>query len=300
MFSLVQLTHFTETARAGSMTDAARRLHLSQPALSSSINQLERDLGVALFERIPRRGVRLTRDGRQFFEEAVILLTQARALEDSFNRTRRALDGRLRIGIYSPIAPFRAPQLVQAFTQRHPGVALEIFEEDQDRLGRHLTDGDIDVCLSYAMVPFDGLHTELMENVPPHLLVPGSHSLAGSARPVHLQEVAGDPFILLDLPHTGGYYLGMLRAAGISPDVRFRVSGYETVRGLVARGLGVSILNQRVPVRRTISGERVTMLDLADAGPPLALHAVCRAGEREMPLVEAFHAVCHELYSLGP
>lgn len=298
-FSLVQLTHFTETARAGSMTDAAKRLHVSQPALSSSISQLERDLGVTLFDRIPRRGVRLTRDGRQFFEDAVLLLAQAAAMEESLTRSHRSLGGRLRIGIYAPIAPFRAPQLLQAFTQRYPAVSVELVEADQDELEQFVTDGDIDVALSYAMVPFEGLHAEVLEDVPPHVLVPTSHHLSSRAQPVHLRELAQDPLILLDLRHTGGYYLGLFRDAGVSPTVRFRVSGYETVRGLVARGFGISILNQRVPVRRTFSGELVRVLDIADDVPSLSLHVVCRPAERAQPLIQAFHDVCQTLYPLG-
>lgn len=299
VFSLVQLTHFTETARAGSMTDAARRLHMSQPALSSSISQLERELGVTLFERIPRRGVRPTRDGRQFYEEAVVLLAQARALEESFTRTHRNLGGHLRIGIYAPIAPFRAPQVLQAFTQQYPGVELELLEADQDQLSRMLTDGDADVALSYAMVPFSGLHAEVLEDVPPHVIVPTSHRLSSREDPVHLAELASDPLILLDLPHTGGYYLGLFRRLGLVPTVRFRVSGYETVRGFVARGFGISILNQRVPVRRTFSGELVRTLDIADDVPSVAVHVVCRPDEREQPLIDAFHTVCRELYPLS-
>lgn len=297
-FSLVQLTHFTETARAGSMTDAAKRLHVSQPALSSSINQLERDLGVSLFDRIPRKGVRLTREGRQFFEDAVVLLAHAAAMEESATRSRRSLGGRLRIGIYAPIAPFRAPQLLQIFTQRHPAVAVELIEADQDQLERLVTDGDVDVAVSYAMVPFAGLHSELLEKVPPHAILPTSHHLASRAGPVHLQELAADPLILLDLPHTGGYYLGLFRDKGLSPTVRFRVAGYETVRGLVARGFGIAILNQRVPVKRTFSGELVRVVDIADDVPALALHVVCRPAERTDPLIQAFHEVCEELSSL--
>ncbi len=299
MFSLVQLTHFTEVARAGSMTVAAKRLHVSQPALSSSINQLERDLEVTLFDRIPRRGVRLTREGRQFFEDAVVLLAQAEAMEASVTRTRRSLGGHLRIGIYSPIAPFRAPQLLQAFTQRHPAVAVELIEADQDELERLVADGGVDVALSYAMVPFAGLHSELLEEVPPHALLPTSHHLATSGEPVALRDLASEPLILLDLPHTGGYYLGLFRDAGLSPTVRFRVSGYETVRGLVARGFGVAILNQRVPVSRTFSGELVRIVDLSGDPLPLPLHVVCRTVDRESPLIQEFHHVCHELYALA-
>lgn len=295
MFSLSQLAHFTETARAGSMTLAAKRLHVSQPALSSSIKQLEKDLGVDLFERIPRRGVRLTRIGRHFYEDAVVLLAQARSMEDSVARRAGSLGGSLRIGMYQPMAPFRAPLLLQAFTQQHPEVAVDLIEADQEELSGLLADRDVDVVVSYAMVPFRGVHTELLEEIRPHAIVSPTHHLAARREPVPLAELAADPLILLDLPHTGPYYLGLFRTAGLSPRVRFRVRGHETVRGLVARGFGVAVLNQRIGLGRTYSGEAVHTVELAGDLEPLPVHLVCHPEDRDNPTVEAFMALCRQL-----
>ena len=294
-FSLVQLAHFTEAARAGSMTVAARRLHVSQPALSSSIKQLERELGTDLLERMPRRGVRLTRSGRRFFEDAVLLLAQARAMEESIARTAGPLGGRLRIGMYQPMAPFRAPQLLQAFTQQHPEVAVELIEADQEELTRLVHDRQVDVAVSYSMVPFTGLHTELLEEIRPHAIVPATHHLAARSGPVPLSELVRDPLILLDLPHTGAYYLGLFRSAGLTPSVRFRLNGYETIRGLVARGFGFALLNQRVPNDRTYGGEALRTIELAGDLAPLPVHIVCHPEEVGNRTAEAFMDLCRRL-----
>lgn len=296
MFSLSQLAHFTETARAGSMTLAAKRLHVSQPALSSSIKQLEKDLGVDLFERIPRRGVRLTRTGRHFYEDAVVLLAQARSMEDSVARRSGSFGGTLRIGMYQPMAPFRAPLLLQAFTQQHPEVAVDLLEADQEELAGLLADRNVDVVVSYAMVPFHGVHTELLEEIRPHAIVSPTHHLAARREPVALAELAADPLILLDLPHTAPYYLGLFRASGLSPHVRFRVRGHETVRGLVARGFGVAVLNQRIGLGRTYSGETVHTVELAGDLEPLPVHLVCHPDDRDDPPVAAFMALCRQLF----
>ena len=81
-FSLIQLQYFVAVANAGSFTVAARQIRVVQPTLSTSIKQLERSLGYALFDRVPRRGVRLTRRDRRFYDEATKLLKQVDKLEN--------------------------------------------------------------------------------------------------------------------------------------------------------------------------------------------------------------------------
>lgn len=174
-------------------------------------------------------------------------------------------------------------------------MSVELIEADQDELSRLVSGRSVDVAVSYAHVPFTGLHTEVLQEIRPHAVVPATHHLASHPGPVSLAELAADPLILLDIPHTGSYYLGLFRAAGLEPAVRFRVSGYETVRGLVARGFGVSVLNQRVRHGRTLSGESVHALTLADDPAPLPIEFVCLPDMLEDPHVIAFRDVCRRL-----
>lgn len=296
-FSLVQLGYFAETARAGSMSVAAKRLHVSQPALSSAISQLERDLGADLFTRVPRRGVTLTRLGRQFFEDAVLLIAQAEAMEASVTRVSNPLGGQLRVGIYQPMTPVRAPQLLRAFSQKHPQVRVDLVEADQEELMSLLQSHQIDVALSYAMIPFPGMTSEPLEEIAPHAILPVTHPLAQRSEPVRLEELAADPMVLLDLSYTGGYYLGLFRDAGLEPNVRFRVSGYETVRAMVAAGFGFSLLNQRIHHDLVYSGNAVTVKELADDAAALEVQLVAMPDGPVPELVEAFSAVCRQVYA---
>lgn len=297
-FTLTQLRYFTEAARSGSMTEAAKRLHVSQPALSAAITLLERDLGVTLFERVPRKGIRLTAAGRQFHLDAVALLSHAESMSERIGSFEGALVGTLRVGMYSPMAPFRAPTIVHAFARRHPQIALELVEADHDELVRMLEDQEIDVAVAYDMAPFEQLEIETLETLLPHAIVPPEHPLAGAPGPVELRRFAADPLILLDLPHTASYYLGLFRSVGVEADVRFRVRGYETVRGLVGRGFGVSLLNQRIANDRSYGGTRVVAVELADRLPGLRLSLVRRIGDASQR-VEAFAEVCRRLYVSG-
>ncbi|WOO97111.1 LysR substrate-binding domain-containing protein [Micrococcus terreus] len=295
-FTLVQLTYFTEAAREGSLTLAAKRLHVSQSALSAAVAQLEQTMGTALFERVPRRGVRLTKAGRKLYDDAVRLLDRARQMEEGMVRSAASVGGVLRVGMYQPMAPFRAPQVLGAFSRRLPQVTVELMEADQVELARLLSAQEVDVAVSYSMIPFAGMRTELIEEIAPHLVVPVTHRLASREGGVSLREVAEDPLILLDLPHAGSYYLGLYKALGLEPTVRFRLTGYETVRGMVAHGYGVSVLHQRMSPRETYDGEPVRVLELSDRLPRMPVHLVRRPGQEPTALVEAFAEVCREQF----
>lgn len=297
-FTLVQLRYFTEAARAGSMTVAARKLHVSQPALSTAINQLERELGIVLFERVPSVGIRLTTAGRQFHLDAVSLLTQAESMSERANSAAGSLSGTLRVGMYLPMAPFRAPRLVDAFAKRHPQIGIELVEADHDELVHLLDEREIDVAVAYTMAPFEEHRSEVLETIEPHAIVPPEHPHARSPDPVSLVSFAADPLILLDLPHTASYYLNLFRSVGVEPEVRFRVHGYETVRGLVGRGFGVSLLNQRIAHDLTYGGTKVVAVELEEELPGLSISLVRRLDD-DSPRVDAFAEVCRRLYG-GP
>ncbi|WP_263986592.1 LysR substrate-binding domain-containing protein, partial [Streptomyces sp. NK15101] len=94
------------------------------------------------------------------------------------------------------------------------------------------------------------------------------HPLAGRDS-VELAELSAEPLVLLDLPHSRDYFRSLVAATGTAPDVRYRTQSYETVRSLVARGLGYSVLNQRPATSQTYGGGEIAELRLRDGGPPL-------------------------------
>jgi len=296
-FSLAQLEYFVEVAKAGSFTVAARRIRVVQPTLSSSIKQLERSLGYDLLERIPRRGVRLTRSGRRFYDEASNLLKQAETLQRFVRGSKQVLTGTLRLGIYQPMSVFRTPQLIRAFHESQPDVVVDIQEGSQARLVELLSENKVDVVVSYTMIDFTQWETHTLASISPHAICSRQNPLAAQ-RTVSLERLAQEPLVLLDLPYTGAYYLGLFEAQGISPDVSYRIEGYETVRSMVAEDFGVSILSHRPQHNYTYVGSGVHVLELEGKHQELQVQLVRHPESVENQLVEAFTKVAHGVFSI--
>ncbi len=297
-FTLVQLRYFAAVARLEHMTAAATELSVTQSTLSSAIGQLERELGVALFTRLPRRGLRLTDAGIALLARAAAFLEQADTLAREAQSAHATLSGSISVGIYAPLAPFQAPTILQRFERRFPGVTVTFVEGDQGTLQHELYDGRCEIALMYDLGVDDRFDRTVIDRVPPHVIVAENHPLAVSGRTsVQLKELAEDPLVLLDLPHTRDYYLGLFRQLGITPRVRHVSLGYETVRSFVARGHGYSVLNQWVDHGMTYSGSRVIPIRLADPLPPTEVSLVRRRGMEPTRKSLAFAEVCMELLS---
>lgn len=125
---LRQLEYFSAVASDGTYTAAAERLHVAQPALWKQVHELERELGVALFERVGRR-VQITTAGRQLLDRANQLLGGAIRFHALADELRLGRTGRVRIGCFAPhIGAFLAP-VIGAFRMRHPDIAVELHEQ---------------------------------------------------------------------------------------------------------------------------------------------------------------------------
>lgn len=295
-FSLIQLQYFVEVANTGSFTVAARRIRVVQPTLSSSVKQLEESLGYHVFERVPRRGVRLTRRGRRFYDEANKLLRQADALEKFVRVRDEQLTGTLQLGVYQPLSVFRTPQLLRAFQQLHPDVVVDVSEGSQERLVELLSENRVDAVVSYSLTEFSRWDVEILTTIKPHAIVGTQNSLA-SRKSVTLQRLAEEPLVLLDLPYTGAYYQGLFTAQDLTPQVAYRIEGYETVRSMVAEGFGVSVLSHRPQHNHTYVGDGVHVLELEGNNQPLDVLLVKHPGMTGNPLVEEFAKVARKVVS---
>ncbi|MDQ8706122.1 LysR family transcriptional regulator [Streptomyces sp. LHD-70] len=299
-FTLVQLRYFCTVAELENMTEAAVALKVTQSTLSSAISQLEHAMGVQLFTRLHRRGLRLTPAGRRLLRSSLVLLEEADRLPETAREDGGDLVGELSVGVFAPLAPFRAPAILQEFEREHPGVHLSFLEGDQEFLRRALRDGKCELALMYDL----GLGAELprrtLQHVPPHVIVAADHPLAAEPeQPVSLSALANEPFILLDLPHTREYYLSLFKMCGIAPMIRHRASGYETVRSFVSRGHGYSVLNQRLHHDLTYAGSPVVRLPIVESLPQIDVLLVRAAGTRPTLKAQAFEEVCLRIFGLA-
>ncbi|WP_052336970.1 LysR family transcriptional regulator [Nocardioides alkalitolerans] len=290
-FTLVQLRYFAAAAELGSMTAASRQLLVSQSAISTAVAQLERELGVQLLLRSRSRGLALTSAGRDFYAELRGFLAHCQELADSATDAGQELAGDLVVGCFETLAPFWLPDLVASYTQRHPAVRITAREGEHATLKRMLREGECEAALMYAYDLEDDLETVTIASAAPYVVLGVAHPLARKTS-IRLADLASEPVVMLDLPHTADYFRALFETVGVQPQVRHRTRGYETVRAMVAAGQGFAILNQRPLHDQTYRGGSVVCLTLDDDLPPLDVVAVRVRAARPTRKVHAFIRTC--------
>ena len=245
---LRQLRAFVQVANAGTFTRAAEELHLAQSAVSQAVGRLEAELGFELLRRT-RSGVELTEAGRVVLERAREVVAGADAVRSDLAALRGLLEGTVALGTMLPPGPVDLPGLLARFHETHPGIGVHVREGSAPEIMALLRRDELDVA--FTGLPADrlddGLAGEELLTEELLLIAPPGHDLA---RP-SLSELSGVPFI----GYRRGSALrdtvdGALRAAGASPQIVFESDELVSVRELVARELGVSI----VP-RSTVDGD---------------------------------------------
>jgi DNA-binding transcriptional LysR family regulator len=296
--SLRVLRYVVASAEAGNVTEAARRLNVSQPSVSAAIAQLEATIGFPIFVRHHARGITLTSAGARLVHDARQLLNHA----DDFERNARslgdALQGEITAGCFTTLTARFMPQLLADFAALHPGIAVRVAEGDQEEIVQGLVAGRTEVALSYNYALPDEVLGEHLADLPPQIIVAADHPLA-AASAVSLHAFADEPFILLDLPHSRDYFTGLFAACGIEPHIACRSRSLEFIRGMVGRGLGYSIHNVMPRSGMTYDGSQVVVLPITEALPPVRIMRLRLRRSSMRPAVEAFWAYLERAFAPG-
>lgn len=243
---LRHLRYFIAVAEELHFGRAAQVLGISQPPLSQQIQALEQEVGARLFERTNRR-VELSEAGRLFLQEARLVLAQVDKAADVARRAQLGELGELKIGFTSS-APFNSsiPQAIFAFRQAFPAVHLNLQEMSSTQVAESLMDESIQVGLMRPLPLPDSLSViELMREPLVAVLSAGHPLVEGSERGLHLAQLAQEPFVFFPRTYGSGLYaqlLNLARDAGFSPHFAQEAGEAMTIIGLVAAGLGVSVL----------------------------------------------------------
>ena len=241
---LRHLRYFIAVAEELHFGHAAARLNISQPPLSQQIQILEQQIGARLFART-NRSVSLTEAGRQFLADSRQILSQVDDAAARAARLHHGETGELRIGFTSS-APFikAVSDTLSTFRRRYPDVHIQTRETNTREQIVPLNEGALDLGLMRNTQLQDTLAWERVLREPLLAMVPRDHPLASQPR-VSLRELAREPFVFFD-PHVGtGLYddiLGLMRRYDLTPAITQEVGEAMTIIGLVAAGLGVSIL----------------------------------------------------------
>ncbi len=236
-----RLAHFVGVAREEHVTRAAHEMRMPQSTLSRSLARLEEDLGVPLFARRGRT-LALTPAGRTFLAGVERALGEVERAADEVRADADPAAGKVAFGFLHTLGPETVPGLLRAFRVDHPRVRFSLVQNYGEAMLERLRAGELDLCLTSPVPRETGLVARRVDEQRLHLVVPDDHRLA-TRRRVRLAEAAGETFVTLE----PGYGLrritdDLCAEAGFRPRIAFEGEEAETLRGLVAAGLGVALL----------------------------------------------------------
>ena len=220
---------------------AAARCYVSQPTLSAQIKKLEEYLGVELIERQPRR-VALTEIGEQLVARARRIIDDSDELLSMARGQRDPLSGSLRVALIPTIGPYLLPQIAKKLRKQLPKLKLMLYEYQTEPLLRALRAGEIDMGILALPVHADGVDTCKLYDEDFVIALPKGHSLSDKAS-VKLNDLAGDSLLLLEDGHCmRDQALDICSYADLDEDQDYRATSLETLRQMVAAGMGVTLL----------------------------------------------------------
>lgn len=221
---------------------AAEACLISQPTLSTQIKKLERELGVALVERSPRH-VTLTAAGERVAERGRVILDEAAAIRAIARRANDPEGGTIRMGLFPTLAPYLLPHVVPALHERYPNLELLLIEEKTEVVLDQLRSGRLDVGIVALPVADGPMHQQALFTEDFLLAVPAGHPLAATDGPVDPSVLADEQVLLLEEGHClREQALSVCQLNGASERRGFRATSLETLRQMVAAGVGITLL----------------------------------------------------------
>lgn len=286
--TLRQLRVFESVARHLSFSRAAEELHLTQPAVSMQVKQLEEQAGLPLTEMIGKK-VYLTQAGEEVARHARRIAQQLREAEEALDALKGVKGGRLSIGVVST-AKYFAPRLMAEFRRSHPGIELDLRVGNRETVVRLLADNEIDLAIMGQPPEEFPTQAEAFADHPLVIVAAPDHPLAGRAH-ISLADLKEETFLIRE-PGSGtrAAMERFFAEAGITPRHRLEMAGNnETIKQAVMAGLGLAFISLHSVALECEVGRLVR---LSVAGTPVIRRwfVVQRAEKTLLPLPERFRA----------
>ncbi|WP_322490093.1 LysR family transcriptional regulator [Chloroflexus sp.] len=279
---LRHLRYFEAVARHSHVTRAAAELHIAQPALSKQISQLERELGITLFDRVGR-SLRLTEAGEALLPYARAILAQVEEARAAMAERVGLKAGRVSIGAPPTVGAHLLPPLLAAFHQRYPGITLRLHEAGIQSLLDLLEAGLTDLAVVALPVSDELLTVKPLLNEPLVLIVSPTHPLAGRSE-VTMAELRNERWILSPASYElREATLKACREAGFTPQTVMEGGETETLVRFVAAGLGIAL----VPALAVAGFHNVVSLTIHDQSLTRSLGLVWRSDRTASPAARA-------------
>ena len=240
-----QLRYALSVSKERSFTGAAKRLNISQSAVSEQVKLLEAEIGFELFHRTSR-GIESTDRGRTFLYESERVMGDLLSLTDTARRLRGALSDTLMIGMGSGMAQIFIPRMFADLKRDLPGVRLDIMTAPTKNIFNELHEERIDAGIAIESNPDRlpaGLIFDRLVDAEMALITHPKHALARSKQPIDIGRLVAEPFIMSEL--TVGYgqvVFSLFTDLGIRPNILAVVDNIETMKMIVQAGGGIAIV----------------------------------------------------------
>lgn len=287
--NLHHLRVFAAVAEAGSFTRAAAALRLSQPAVSKSVRELEREVGMPLLDRVGR-GARPTEGGAALLARARELFGVERVAAEELARLRGLERGTLRVGASTTIATYFLPQLLTRFHAAHPGVTLRVASANTRDIARRLLERRLDVALVEGPVAHERIVVRRWRDDELVVIAPPAHALVARRR-VRAADLAPYEFLVRE-PGSGTREVAAraLAAAGVRVRMAVQLGSTEAIKQAVAAGLGLAIVS-RVAAADQLALGTIAIVPVRDLVLQRSLSELRIHGRAAAPAATAFQAL---------
>lgn len=274
-----QLRYFVAVARERNFTRAAEMLHIAQPPLSRQIQQLEDEVGIALFDR-GHRPLILTDAGRLLFEQAVQVLDRIDEMKAMMRRLRDVEQSRLAIGFVGSTLYGYLPEVIRAYRAARPAVVLTLAELTTMEQVTALKEGRIDIGFGRILFDDPQIERTVLRNERLSVALPQGHRLAQRTDGLRLEELVGEALIVYPRaprPSYADQVLALFRERGLHLSIVHEVREVQTALGLVAAEAGICLVP--VSVER-LRRENIVFLSLREENAVSPIILSRRKGDR--------------------
>lgn len=292
------LRFFVAVVEEGGFSRAAERLHVSQPAISRGLKELEGQIGAPLIERAGR-SVRLTDAGVRLIGHARVLFATERAMEDEISVLRGLEGGVLRIAASTTVSTYVLPEALGRFHRLYPAVELHLTSANTHQVWEMLQARDVDIAIVEGPVTDPGtvcrpwIEDELL------LIAPPAHPAANPVGEASLATLAGELFVVREEGSgTREVAFEALARAGLRPVRLLEISSSETIVRVVAAGLGVAMVSRSVAADHVALG-KVRAIALKGLDARRRFNRLTVAGRQSPPAAVAFDRILDEMET-GP
>ncbi|WP_281984473.1 LysR family transcriptional regulator [Thalassorhabdomicrobium marinisediminis] len=284
--TLRQYEYIVAVADAGSLTEAAARLHVSQPSLSVAITRVEAQLGQPLFVRRKGAALRITPFGHGVIAKARDLIHSAQEIERGPDQAPPFV-----LGCFEDIAPWYLVSALERLRAYFPALTFAARQGRFSSLAEDLAQGRADLVISYDVGFDDSCERQTLTQVKPVVFVARDHPLA-KRDSVELSDLLDDPLIVSSEDLSEGFVRTLFDRVRLAPDIAHRATSLEMMRSMAAHGVGVGISYSRPPTETAYDGTPLVSVPIAT---PHATADIALVWSGLRPLDARFRAILDAL-----